>query len=73
MWIFLFSFEENWDVLKYVIDNFLPFEREKFYIIKDNFYDTLNEKYQIQTLLDFTEKLNFFYSEVRFLWRIFFR
>ena len=69
MWTFLFSFDENSEVLKYIIDNFLPFEREIFFIIKNNFYDTLNEKYQIQTLLDFTEKLNFFYSEESFLWR----
>ena len=69
MWTFLFSFDEDSEVLKYVIDNFLPFEREIFFIIKNNFYDTLNEKYQIQTLLDFTEKLNFFYSEESFLWR----
>ena len=69
MWTFLFSFDEDSETLKYIIENFLPFEREILFIIKDYFYDTLNEKYQIQTLIDFTNKLNFFYSEESFLWR----
>ena len=34
MWTFLFAFGENSEVLKYIVDNFLDFEKEIFLIIK---------------------------------------
>ena len=69
IWTFLFAFNEDSEILKYIIDNLLPFEKDIFYIIKNNFYDTLNEKYQIENDIKFTDKMNFFYNEESFLWR----
>ena len=37
IWTLLFSFKNDSNTLKYIIENFLPFEREIFYIIKYNF------------------------------------
>ena len=69
IWTLLFSFNNNSEILKYIIDNLLPFEKDIFYIIKNNFYDSLNEKYQIENNIKFTEQMNFFYNEESFLWR----
>jgi len=69
IWTFLFSFDDDSDVLNYIINNLLPFEREIYYIVKSNFYSKLNEKSDIENCLEFTEKLNFFYNEESFLWR----
>ena len=69
IWTFLFSFDDDSDVLNYIISNLLPFEREIYYIVKLNFYSKLNDKSDIEKCLEFTEKLNFFYNEESFLWR----
>ena len=69
IWTFLFSFDKDSDVLNYIINNLLPFEREIYNIVKLNFYSKLNDKSDIEKCLEFTEKLNFFYNEESFLWR----
>ena len=69
IWTLLFSFNEDSEVLNYIITNLLPFEREIFEIVDLNFYLKLNEKSDIENCLDFTERLNFFYNEDSFLWR----
>ena len=69
IWTLLYSFKSNSEVLKYIIDNFIPFERDIFFIIKNNFYDRLTETYQIENDVDFTNKMNFFFNEQSFLWR----
>ena len=69
IWTLLLSFNEDSELLEYIIDNLLPFEKDIFYIIKNNYYDTLNRKYQIEDYIKFTEKMNFFYNEESFLYR----
>ena len=69
IWTLLYSFKPDSEVLNYLIENFIPFERDIFYIIKNNFYDCLTETYQIENVLEFTEKMNFFFNEQSFLWR----
>ena len=69
IWTFLLSFNDDSEILTYIINNLLPFEKDIFEIVKLNFYTTLNDKADIDNCLDFTEKLNFFYKEDSFLWR----
>jgi len=69
IWTFLFSFDEDSEVLNYIINNLLPFEREIYNIVKNNFYSNLNDKSDIEKCLEFTEKLHFLYNEESFLWR----
>ena len=69
IWTLLYSFKPDSEVLNYLIENFIPFERDIFYIIKNNFYDCLTETYQIENDLEFTEKMNFFFNEQSYLWR----
>ena len=69
IWTLLYSFKPDSEVLNYLIENFIPSERDIFYIIKNNFYDCLTETYQIENDFEFTEKMNFFFNEQSFLWR----
>ena len=69
IWTLLFSFKNDSNTLKYIIDNLLPFERDIFYIIKDQFYDRLDDKKQIEDFVEFTNQTNFFYNEKSFLWK----
>ena len=72
IWTLLYSFKPDSEVLNYLIENFILFERDIFFIIKNNFYDCLTETYQIENDLEFTEKMNFFFNEQSFLWRYIF-
>ena len=69
IWILLLSFNEVSEVLDYIVKNLLPFEREIFYIIKNEFYDNLDDNLKIDNYLQFPEKMNFFYNEDSFLYR----
>jgi len=73
IWTFLFSFYDDSDVIDYIINNLLPFERYLFLISK-YFFSNLNDKSDIEKSLEFTEKtekLNIFYNEEIFLLRNF--
>ena len=65
----LYSFKPASEVLKYIIENFIPFERDIFFIIKTNIYDYLTETYEIDNYFYFTDKMKFFFDEQIFLWR----
>ena len=69
IWALLFSFNNESNTLKYIVENLLPFEREIFYIIKDSFYDKINDLSQIEEFIEFTNSTNFFYNEESFLWK----
>ena len=69
IWTLLFSFKNDSNILKYILENLLPFERDIFYVIKNSFYDALNDKTQIKYFIEFTNKTNFFYDEQSFLWK----
>ena len=69
IWTHLFSFQNDSNILKYIIANLLTFERDIFYIIKNGVYDILNDKTQIKDFIEFTDKTNFFYDEQSFLWK----
>ena len=69
MWTLLFSFDEESEILKYIIDNFLPFEKDIYNILKNNFFNILNEKNQITKYVEFTNKMDFFYNENSFLFK----
>ena len=69
IWALLFSFNNESNTLNYIVENLLPFEREIFYIIKDNFYDMINDLSQIEEFIEFTNSTNFFYNEESFLWK----
>ena len=69
IWTLLYSFKPDSEVLNYLIENFILFERDIFFIIKNNFYDCLTETYQIENDVDFTDKMKFFFNEKSFLWR----
>ena len=69
IWTLLLSFENDSEILNYIIKNLLPFEREIYSIIKNEFYDNLDDKLKIESYLLFTEKMNFFYNEDSFLYK----
>ena len=56
----LYSFKPDSEVLKYIIENFIPFERDIFFIIKTNIYDCLTETYEIENYFYFTDKMKNF-------------
>ncbi len=68
IWTLLFSFKKDYNTLGYIIANLLPLEREIFFIIKENFYDKINDVSQISDYIEFTNNTNFFYNENNFLW-----
>lgn len=51
MWIFLFSFKDDSDVLNYIIDNLLPFEREIFKIVNMNFFKNLIKQIYLHNII----------------------
>ena len=69
IWTLLFSFKKDSNTLEYIIANLLPLEREIFFIIKENFYDKINDISQISDYIEFTNNTNFFYNENSFLWK----
>lgn len=44
IWTLLFSFDEDSEILEYIIDNLFQDEKDIFNIIKNNFNDKLKEK-----------------------------
>ena len=69
IWTLLLSFDDDSQVLDYIIKNLLPFERDIYLIIKNEFYNKLDNILKIENYLQFTEKMNFFYKEDSFLYR----
>ena len=67
--LFSFSFDKYITILNYLIDNFQELEKEILFIIKKEFYDSLDNNNKINNYLNFTKKLQFFFKEDSFLWR----